>query len=123
MRRITVNFSDSYFNHLQESARDKGISLAHYARGLIDFGRQVEEATAQSTALDGAKNKAVPKLDETKELWKNSLLCVLESRYLLRYLVDNLTHLPSEKRDVVLNVVKEKAQSLVTEWISHSTRE
>ena len=52
------------------------------------------------------------------ELWQQSLLCTLESRYLLRYLVDNLTSQPTEKRDAVLTAVKEKARSQVLELLS-----
>lgn len=118
MRRITVTFPDDDFEALQRQAAKKSISLAHYLRELVDIGRQVEEATAQQSALGDAKPTS-SHLKDPKELWKNSLLSVLESRYLIRYLVDHLDGQSSEKRDAVLNAVKEKAHTLVTELLGN----
>ena len=116
MPRLNLLFSETYFARLQENAAKKGVSLAHYARDLIDVGLHVEEITAQQMDANDAPKKAVSRLGD-KELWKNSLACVLESRYLLRYLVDNLAHVPREKRELVLTTVKEKAQAVAAELL------
>src|SRR3990172_13321810 len=98
MHRITITFPKNDFIQLQNSATIKGISLAQYIRDLVDIGYLAEETAAQQDS-NGVKNNIVSKLDDVKELWKNNLLCALESRYLIRYLVDNLTNQPAEKRE------------------------
>lgn len=118
MRRITVTFPENDFIQLQNSATKKGISLAQYLRDLVDIGRQVEEATAQQSVSNDEKNNAVLNFGDAKELWKNSLLCALESRYLIRYLVDSLPNQSDEKCETLINAVKEKAQTLVAELIT-----
>jgi hypothetical protein len=117
MPRLNLVFPDTYFAMLQANAAKQGVSIARYARDLMDMGLQVEEATAQQRAPNAEKDNAALNEDEVKAWWKNSLLCALESRYLIRYLVDNLTHQPDEKREAVLAAVKEKAQNLVSTLI------
>jgi len=69
-------------------------------------GRQAEEGTQMQIS---AENNCKPQ-SELEGLWKHNLQWTLESRYLLRYLVDSLKDQPIEKREVVLNTVQEKAQ-------------
>lgn len=114
MRRINMTFPDSYFVQLQENAAKKGVSVVQYLRNLVGIGLQVEEATTQQTATSSTKNNALSCLSDTKSLGKNMLPPVLESLYLIRYLVDSLDHQPTKEREDMLNRAKEKAQSLGT---------
>jgi len=116
MRRINLVLPNKYVAYLQADAVKKEVSLARHVRDLIEVGRQVEEAAAQQ-AEPSTLHNTHSSLDDSKELWKQSLLCALESRYLMRYLVDRLPDQSPEKRDAVLKAVKEKAQVLVNEWL------
>ena len=120
MHRITITFPENDFVQLQNIATKQWISLAQYIRDLVDIGYQVEAAITPQVSND-VNNNTVLHLGDAKELWKTSLLCVLESRYLIRYLVDNLTNQTAEEREVVINAVKEKSQSLVAELVDDSS--
>ena len=117
MRRITVTFSDASFLRLQAAANQKELSLAEYIRTLVETGCQVEEMTLRQTTENTEKKPSATSQDKTKNRRQNNLACVLESRYLLRYLVDNLAHIPREKRALVLTTVKEKAQAVAAELV------
>jgi hypothetical protein len=118
MRRITINFPQAAFEQLQKNAIKKEVSLAYYLRELVEIGRQVEEAASLQKEAAEQKNNADFLPESDAHLWKHDLLWTLESRYLLRYLVDNMSDQSAEKREAVLGTAKEKAQVLVEELLS-----
>jgi hypothetical protein len=60
MPRLTIIFCTDVFNQLQESATQKQIPVAHYARTLVDIGSRVEEAAAKKKRLVGRHKKNIP---------------------------------------------------------------
>ncbi|MFT3741089.1 MAG: hypothetical protein QM752_00125 [Gammaproteobacteria bacterium] len=113
MPRITISFCDKDFVKLKNFAQGKGLSFAEYLRKLVEVGSRLESLEAHPQLTNACAETYQLPGQLHNELWKQGLLCALESRYLLRYLVDNLTSQPQEKRDTVLEAVKEKAQEFV----------
>lgn len=119
MARLTLNFPDYDFTWIRQNALKKGLSRTQYVRELIALGRQMEMATAQKPVPTDAL--APPASTQEKEggkndkdaHWKGTVLrSVLESRYLVRYLVDNLPNCSVETRDKVLTTTQKRASEL-----------
>ncbi|CAN5419655.1 hypothetical protein BH10PSE19_BH10PSE19_00010 [soil metagenome] len=113
MNRISITFNDESYAKLQIQAEKKKISLAKYVRELVDIGLQVEEAASQNEDNKKLKKNEIDALGELKELWKNNLIWTLESRYLSRYLVENIAGKEEEAIAKVLEKTKEKSRSFV----------
>jgi hypothetical protein len=120
MPRLTITFYTDVFNQLQEKAARKQIPIAHYARALVDIGLRVEEAAAKKGEAGGDQKSEIEELGDLKKLWENDLFWLLESLYLVRYLVRHLIHnenlSPEDNRnhtDDIINKAKDKAQSYV----------
>jgi hypothetical protein len=108
------------FNQLQENATQKQIPVAHYARSLIDIGLRVEEAAAQNGDGNIKKKSEIDELGDLKKLWESDLSWILESLYLIRFLIRYLINnekLSSEDNnnhiDEIINAAKNKARSYV----------
>lgn len=64
MARLNLLFPDAYLTQLQNQAIKKGISLARYARDLIDMGLRVEEAALQYKESQAAKEPGASAPDD-----------------------------------------------------------
>jgi hypothetical protein len=120
MSRLTITFCTDVFNQLQESATQKQIPVAHYARSLIDIGLRVEEAAAQNRDGNNKQKSEIDELGDLKKLWENDLSWLLEAlyliRYLFRYLINNEKLSPEDNNnhiEEIINTAKNKAQSYV----------
>ncbi|CAN5423874.1 hypothetical protein BH10PSE19_BH10PSE19_16320 [soil metagenome] len=113
MNRISITFNDESYAKLQTQAEKKKISLAKYVRELVDIGLQVEEAASQNEDHKKLKKNEIDDLGELKELWKNNLIWTLESRYLSRYLVENIVGKEEEAIAKILEKAREKSRSFV----------
>ena len=91
MYRLTINLSDVDFEKIQKNAKNKSLSLSEYGRKLIDLGLQAEQVMTEkgmnnthlSTCHLGINE---PKL--SKKILKNLLAWQLESRFLIRSIVE-----------------------------------
>jgi hypothetical protein len=119
MTRLSISFYIDVSNKLHENAAHKQISIAHYVRDLVDIGLRVEEAAAQKKYGDNNHRSEVDELGDLKKLWENDLSWLLESLYLIRYLIRHLPHSeelsPEDKNqtDDIISMAKNKAQSYV----------
>lgn len=111
MPRITLSIPDTLLAKLRHQATEQEISLAQHVRSLVEFGVDQVASTAHT---------ATPA--NTRELWKNSLAWNLESRYLLRYLVDHLLQDNTDKHALALNFAKEKAAVKVDELLANAAQ-
>jgi hypothetical protein len=124
MPRLTITFSTDVYNQFQENAAQKQIPVAHYARSLIDIGLRVEEAAAQNGDGNIKKKSEIDELGDLKKLWESDLSWILESLYLIRFLIRYLINnekLSSEDNnnhiDEIINAAKNKAQSYVNGFL------
>jgi hypothetical protein len=85
--------------------------VADYIRHLIQLGLKVEEA-AENHSNGHSKQSAA--LDPQKKL----LTWELESRYLIRYLIQNGFERSLDERNAFLKEAKQKATARVEAWLN-----
>jgi hypothetical protein len=114
MIRISITFYDEVHEKLKDGANKKNVSLAQHIRELVEIGSRVEESAAKKQDGDAGELNKIDNLNELKSLWKNSLSWGLETRYLIRYLVENMSE---KNKDVIADILKkstDKADSFVS---------
>ncbi len=117
MQRVTISLPEDHLQELEENAATRGMSLAKYLRGLIEQNHRLSEAKEKKIhTIDEASATKLPAQTDAPFL-KYHLEWALESRYLLRYLIDSLAQQSSEKRATVLSTATERAQKLVAELL------
>ncbi len=121
MHRINVTFSNEIFEKVKLASEKKQISYGQYVRDLVEIGLKVEEAAAQSNNQNNLKSNEIESLGELKILWKNNLSWLLETRYLIRYLIENSSTENREKQIEILDKAKEKALSFVQGLLHEET--
>jgi len=119
MQRVTISFPEETLRALEKNAANRGLSLAHYLRELVEQGLRLEGAEGQLTTPISPVVSEKLSAEGDVDFCQLPLEWALESRYLLRYLVDSLVQQSAEKRAAVLRTAAEKAQKFVTElWQS-----
>lgn len=123
MHRITIRLNEEDFKKIQRYAsRKKNLFLSEYMRSLIQTGLQVEEATEKTQSTMDAHTITSPDstkvLDEHQHLWKNMLIWGLESRYLIRYIVDKLPKETAEQHKNYMDKAKKKAELRIAELLN-----
>lgn len=91
MYRLTINLSDVDFEKIQKNAKNKSLSLSEYGRKLIDFGLQAEQVMAAKGMNDTPLSTSSLSINEpelSKKILKNLLAWQLESRFLIRSIVE-----------------------------------
>ncbi len=91
MYRLTINLSDVYFEKIQKNAKNKSLSLSEYGRKLIDFGLQAEQVMTEKGMNNTPLSTCPPGINEpelSKKILKNLLAWQLESRFLIRSIVE-----------------------------------
>jgi hypothetical protein len=111
MKRSSINLSNEDYKKIQAQAEKKSIALADYIRHLIQLGLKVEEAAEHHS--NGHSNHSAS-LDPQKKL----LTWELESRYLIRYLIQNGFERSRSERNAFLKEAKQKATSRVEAWLN-----
>ena len=106
MKRSSINISEDDYKKIQAQAEKKSIALADYIRHLIQLGLKVEEAAEHHAS--GHSNYSAS-LEPQKKL----LTWELESRYLIRYLIQNGFERSLDERNAFLKEAKQKAISRV----------
>lgn len=91
MYRLTINLSDVDFEKIQNNATNKSLSLSEYGRKLIAFGLKAEQAMAAKGVNDIpllTSPLGINKPELSKKILKNLLAWQLESRFLIRSIVE-----------------------------------
>ncbi len=117
MNRINVSFYDETYEKLEERRKvNEGKSIAHCIRELVDLGFKVEESAKKNTE-DHGKNDVVTMLTDLKKQMKNNLSWLLETRLLVRYIVENFPESEKAENVEILKKYKEKAVTHVEKML------
>ena len=111
MKRSSINISNDDYKKIQAQAKKKSLVPADYIRHLIQLGLKVEEA-AENHSTGHSKQSA--SLDPQKKL----LTWELESRYLIRYLIQNGFERSLDERNAFLKEAQQKASSRIEAWLN-----
>lgn len=109
MSQIPVGFPKKIEEKLRQTAKKRGVTLSHYIRELVEIGLQVEESAAKNLS----EKNVIEMQNLQMDLWENSLAWELESRYLLRYLVEQTSLNDKQKANYILETAKSKAEAFV----------
>ena len=83
MRRITISLPDEDLEYIEKYSQKKALSAAEYIRTLVRLGLTIEKNRGTTDPLNYALD-----LEQQKTLWKTLLAWELETRYLVRHLVE-----------------------------------
>src|SRR5271165_3982638 len=86
MARITISLPDEDLEYIENHAQQKALSASEYTRTLIKLGLTIEKNSGAIDPLNYAMD-----LEQQKLLWKTLLVWELETRYLVRHLVEERT--------------------------------
>lgn len=112
MRRITISLPEEDLKYIEKCSQQKALSAAEYIRTLIKLGLTVEKNSGVTDPLNYA-----PDLEHQKLLWKTLLVWELETRYLVRHLVEEGIQKNSGQQTALLETAKIKAQERVAELL------
>lgn len=112
MARITITLPDEDLESIENYAQKKALSAAEYARTLIKLGLTVEKNLGTTDPLNHALD-----IEQQKFLWKTLLTWELETRYLVRHLVEERNQKNPEQQERLLETAKIKAQERVAELL------
>jgi hypothetical protein len=114
MEQITIKIDGETLERMKARMAKNGCkTLSQCARELIDLGLRVEEAASSQEGGDDA-NDLSPALTE---LVKTNMTWLLETRFLVRFLVENLKDIePGNSRDFI-EKAKERAVVAVDDLI------
>lgn len=118
MQRTSIGIPDDDYQKILAQAAQKSLAVADYLRHLILLGLKVEAAAENHSSDSETENAA--SLDRAQQNQKNhkKLLCWgLESRYLIRYLIQNGYQQSLEQRNTFLAAAKQKAELQVDAWL------
>lgn len=115
MARITISLPDEDLEYIENHAQKKALSASEYARTLIRLGLTIEKDSGATDPLNHTLD-----LEQQKFLWKTLLTWELETRYLVRHLVEEGTQKNAGQQEELLETAKIKAQERVAELL-HST--
>ena len=108
MKRISVSFYDEIYKIIEAIAKEEGLpSMAHCIRELVDLAIKLK-AAAKEASQKNDKNEVLTLVSELKNLFQNNLNWVLETRLLVRYLVEN--H-PGDDRQNQIEILKKYKKS------------
>lgn len=112
MQRTSIGIPDDDYKKIQAQAAKKSLPVADYIRHLILLGLKVEEAAENHS--QGHSEEAAS-LDRSQ---KKLLTWGLESRYLIRYFIQNGFEQSLEQRNAFLMEAKKKAEWRVEDWLN-----
>ena len=112
MRRITISLPDEDLEYIEKYSQKKALSAAEYIRTLVRLGLTIEKNRGTTDPLNYALD-----LEQQKTLWKTLLAWELETRYLVRHLVEEKIQKNSGQQGELLETAKIKAQERVAELL------
>jgi hypothetical protein len=116
MPRITISLPDEDLDYIEKCAQQKALSASEYARTLIKLGLTIEKNLGATDPLNHVLD-----LEKQNLLWKTLLAWELETRYLVRHLVEERIPKNPGQQEGLLETAKIKAQERVDELLQHST--
>jgi len=118
MIRTTITFQDETYKKIEDRTMQKGMnSIAHCIRNMVDICFKIEEAALKSDE-DESDTDLLQAILELKTLLKSNLNWSLETRFLVRFLVENQPSGSKEKKIEILEKYKESAGLHVNELLN-----
>lgn len=112
MEPITIKLDSEFIEKLKARMVKKGCkTLSQCARELMDLAMRIEDA-AQSDDAVNDDNGLSPEL---MELFKTNLIWSLETRFMLRFLLENWKGMESVNTTFFMEKAKERAANAVHE--------
>jgi len=119
MEKITIKINDELFKKMNTRMEKTDCkSISQCARELIDLGLKIEEAASLQEG-EKAEHGIDPML---LEILKNSLIWSLETRLLVRFLVDNNMDSDASKTSDLMKKAKDKAIEHVNEFMQKTIK-
>ena len=119
MEKITIKIEDELFKKMNDRMIKTGCkSISQCARELIDLGLKIEEAAALQES-ESADDTIDPLL---LEILKNNLIWSLETRFLVRFLVEKKADAEPGQMNDLVKKAKEKAITHVNEFIQNNKK-
>lgn len=112
MPRITLSLPTEDLEYLKKYSQQKALSASKYARMLIKLGITVEK---NGGLMDSHPHTLYD--ERQRFLWKTLLSWGLETRYLVRHLVEEKAQKNPEQQNELLETAKIKAQERVEELL------
>jgi hypothetical protein len=115
MEKITIKLDDSLFKKMQERIENKGCeTMSQCARELIDLGLRIEEAAASQGDKEG---EIIHPL--LLEMLKNIMIWSLDTRLLVRFLVEKKSDYDVNEMADFMKKAKERAIIFVDEFLQN----
>lgn len=109
MKRVNVSFYDETYEKLEAYMNEnKSKSIPHCIRELVDLGLRVTEAAQKSNGKE-EEDETLHAINKIQKQLKTNLGWVLETRLLVRYIVENSQSIEDENKSNVLEKYKESA--------------
>lgn len=116
MKKITIKLDDTLFKKMQDRIEANGCeSMSQCARELIDLGLRIEEVAASQ---GDNENDAIHPL--LLEMLKNSMIWLLETRLLVRFLVEKKSDNNADEMEDFMKKAKARAIVFVNELLQNS---
>jgi len=116
MEQITMKVDDAVFEKIKARMEKNGCkTLAQCARELLELGLRIEEAAANQEA-GGDENDVLGTL---LNLTKTNTQWVLETRFFVKFLMENWNRLESSQLSLFMEKAKERAAAAVDELVGH----
>ncbi len=113
MRRIAISLPTVDLEEIEKFSQQKALSVSEYARMLIRTGLLTEKNMATHTGY----NNPPLNQDQLSLLWKTLLSWELETRFLVRHIVEEWIQKNSPEHRALLKTAKAKAQERVEELL------
>ncbi|RDI41134.1 hypothetical protein [Aquicella lusitana] len=114
MEQITMKVDDAVFEKIKARMEKNGCkTLAQCARELLELGLRIEEAAANQEA-GGDENDMLATL---LNLTKTNTQWVLETRFFVKFLMENWNRMESSQLSLFMDKAKERAAVVVHEMV------
>jgi hypothetical protein len=114
MEQITMKVDDAVFEKIKVRMEKNGCkTLAQCARELLELGLRIEEAAANQEA--GSDENDV--LGILLNLTKTNTQWVLETRFFVKFLMENWNRMESSQLSLFMDKAKERAAVVVHELV------
>ncbi len=118
MEQITMKVDDAVFEKIKARMEKNGCkTLAQCARELLELGLRIEEAAANQEA--GSDENDV--LGTLLNLTKTNTQWVLETRFFVKFLMENWNRIESSQLSLFMDKAKERAAVVVHELVGQQT--
>ncbi len=119
MEQITVKFEDAIFEKIKIRMEKNGCkTLSQCARELVELALRIEEAAAKQGAGDGENDVFLTLIN----LLKTNMIWSLETRFFVKFLMENWNQLELTQLGLFMEKAKERAAAVVGDLLTESKK-